>query len=199
MKRPAKVNKLYDIDMDVVKRLRAMKVWPLNKFEITQWGYMEVISAFEATLQNPTTMLYLDPPYPACVRGRDRYKHEMRDNDEHRGLCLQLSRLDCMVIISSYPNEIYDGLLPDWRTVDIPTMTRGGPRVERLWCNFQEPTYLHDPRFAGRDARERWRIGKRARRWREKYLALPPAERQAMMAELWAADDKAIEIQQRNP
>jgi hypothetical protein len=99
-----------------------------------------------------------------------------------------------MVIISSYPNPIYDGILAGWRKVDIPTMTRGGPRIERLWCNFPAPTYLHDPRFAGKSHRERWKLAKKMKRLRERYLALPQAERQMFFAEIAAADEEVVRL-----
>lgn len=194
LKRPAKGNLLFDIDPEVISKLKACKEDWATFFSMRVRDAFQVLDWNLCSLKLPTTLLYLDPPYPACVRGRDRYRFDMRDDDVHRGLCLSLSRLKCMVIISSYPNEIYDGLLPEWRTVDIPTMTQGGKRTERLWCNFPKPTYLHDPDFAGRTHWARWNIAKRNKRMHDKYLALPPAERQALFAALAAADTEVVRL-----
>jgi hypothetical protein len=118
----------------------------------------------------------------------------MDNDDEHRGLCLTLSRLKCMVIISSRPNQIYDGLLPEWRTAEFQVMTRGGTRVEKLWMNFPAPKYLHDPRFAGKDRRERHRMAKRVKRWKGKYMRMSGAERQQVFAELAAMDPEVVKL-----
>ena len=194
MKKPAICNLLYDVDPDVIQRLKADPADNFTFFKILRRDARSIIEDCEAFMRQGKTLLYLDPPYPECVRGRDRYRYDCRSDDYHRGLCLSLTCLRCMVIISSYPNPICDGILTGWRTVDIPTMTRGGKRIERLWCNFPEPTYLHDPRFAGRTHRERWKLSKRMARLRAKYLALPPAERQMMFAELTAADGEVVRL-----
>lgn len=200
LKRPARENLLTDRDSETVKKLKGNEEDNLTFFEIRCMTWMKALEHFAPRFANPNTLLYLDPPYPACVRGRDRYKHDMRNDDHHRTMLLRLLSLKSMVVISSYANEIYDGLLADWRRVEIPTMTRGGKRIEVIWCNFDEPTYLHDPRFAGKNHRQRWRIEKVRRRWREKYLALPPAERQLMLETLVEADPEAERLRnfQRN-
>lgn len=197
LKRPARENLLTDCDPETCKKLKALNDDNLTFFEIRCMTWMKALEHFAPRFANPNTLLYLDPPYPACVRGRDRYKHDMRNDDHHRTMLLRLRSLKSMVIVSSYANEIYDGILADWRRVEIPTMTRGGKRVEVIWCNFEKPTYLHDPRFAGKNHRARWRIEKVRRRWREKYLALPPAERQLMFETLFDADDEVAKLHHR--
>jgi DNA adenine methylase len=129
-------------------------------------------------------LVYADPPYPLEVRSckRSYYEHELLTADEHREILAMLKALPCMVIVSSYWSELYAAELADWRTVKIPTVNRRGKRViEWLWCNFPEPTALHDDRFIGENFRERWRIKKRVRRWQSRLAELPPLERRALL------------------
>lgn len=194
LKRPAKINYLVDKDPDVIGKLKALTDDNLTFFDIKEGSSFDFLENPDGLCSYASTLVYLDPPYPASVRGRARYKHDMRDDDWHRSMLLPLTHLGCMIIISSYPNDMYDGILAGWRTVDIPTVTRGGKRIERLWCNFPAPTYLHDPRFAGKDARARWRLSKRVARWKAKYLGMGEAERQMVMEELASADPKVMRL-----
>lgn len=192
LKRPASINVLFDLNQDTVLGLKNIRdAGELRNFIIHDTSGFHAMDDFPLYFSKGG-LAYFDPPYPAAVRSRDRYKKDMRDDDAHRALLLRITALPCMVIISSYDNEIYNGILSGWRRVEIPTITRGGPRTEVLWCNFETPTYLHDPRFAGRSARERWKIRERCRRWNEKYLAFPPAERQLLLDTLAASDDEVM-------
>ncbi|SAX23404.1 Uncharacterised protein [Klebsiella pneumoniae] len=62
-------------------------------------------------------------------------------------------------------------------------MTRGGVRTEKIWMNYPEgAAYSHT--FAGKDYNDRYRIKRKAQRWKEKFASLPPAERLAIMVAL---------------
>ena len=89
------------------------------------------------------TLHYVDPPYVHATRSGKRiggalynaYAHELSDAD-HADLCLLLRQLEGMVVLSGYPNPIYDALLGDWRAVERAALADGArPRVERLWLN----------------------------------------------------------------
>lgn len=43
--------------------------------------------------------------------------------------------------------------------------------------------------FAGKDYNDRYRIKRKAQRWKEKFAALPPAERMAIMVALTSVSD----------
>ncbi len=104
------------------------------------------------------TMIYIDPPYPLETRrSGHRYTHELT-TAQHRRILAAVVKIRCMVIVSSYPGDLYDSALAGWRRVEYQTMTSGGPRTEVLWANFPEPHELHDYRFIGADFRERERI-----------------------------------------
>jgi DNA adenine methylase len=87
----------------------------------------------------PTTLHYVDPPYPHSTRGdssRWNYVHEMSDED-HRSLAVVLHRLEGMVVVSGYPCWLYDAeLYADWHRVERQTHADGArDRTEVLWLN----------------------------------------------------------------
>lgn len=89
-----------------------------------------------------TTLHYVDPPYlpetrswQKTGRGSGNYTHELSPED-HRELLALLTTLEGMVILSGYPNEMYDGALKDWRRVETAAHADGArPRTEVLWIN----------------------------------------------------------------
>lgn len=83
------------------------------------------------------TLFYVDPPYPLATRYKEYrtkcYRHEMTDS-EHFKLAEVLKSVKGMVIISSYPGELYDDLYNGWEYVERDTFADGAKaRVERLW------------------------------------------------------------------
>ncbi len=91
-----------------------------------------------------TTLHYVDPPYPFCVRTgirwtaeHDRYyRHELTDAG-HRELAETLRSCAGMVVLSGYGCELYDReLYPDWERREKPTHADGArDRTEVLWLN----------------------------------------------------------------
>jgi DNA adenine methylase len=100
--------------------------------------------------------MYLDPPYPFCVRRSEKklYKHELNDEDHNR-LLLAASSCKFPVMISSYRNEMYDRYLSNWNTLEYQAMSRCGTRTEIVYFNYPVPAVLHDYKFIGKDFRER--------------------------------------------
>jgi hypothetical protein len=90
-------------------------------------------------------------------------------------------------VLRGYPSNLYDELLPDWRTLEFQVMTRGGPRTEKLWMSFSSEA-AHWSSYAGANFTDRQRIKRKATRWAENYKALPPGERLAVLAALLAVD-----------
>jgi hypothetical protein len=67
-------------------------------------------------------------------------------------------------------------------------MTRGGVRIEKIWMNSPEGSaYSHT--FAGKDYNDSNRIKRKVQRWKEKFAALPSAERMAIMVALGSVED----------
>ncbi|HBO0722677.1 TPA: DNA adenine methylase [Enterobacter asburiae] len=130
-------------------------------------------------------LIYVDPPYmPETRTSRARYRYEYSVADHERLLsCLVSLPRNVSVILSGYPSQLYDERLTGWRSKEFQAMTRGGVRTEKIWMNYPEgQAYSHA--FAGKDYNDRARIKRKVARWREKFAALPPAERLAIMTAL---------------
>lgn len=146
-------------------------------------------------IMNESTVLYVDAPYPRSTRRdkkRPAYQFELWDEREaesgihtHLELLELLRPIRCKVMVSCYPNELYDEQLVGWNTFQFTTTDRGhNKRVEKIWYNFDTPKRLYDHRFLGKNDRERWRINKRRRRLVSRFLALPAQERWALFETL---------------
>lgn len=134
-------------------------------------------------------LVYSDPPYlPETRTSRARYRHEYTVADHQRLLrCLMSLPENVSVILSGYPSQLYDNTLTGWRSREFQAMTRGGVRTEKIWMNYPEGrAYSHT--FAGKDYNDRYRIKRKAKRWKDKFAALPPAERLAIMVALNEVD-----------
>lgn len=131
-------------------------------------------------------LVYADPPYLHSTRSSEaRYAYEFTEADhvELAGILKHLAAAGAAVILSGYPSPLYDRLYAGWVTREFQAMTRGGVRTEKLWLNY-EPDAVHWATFAGRDFTDRQRIKRKAARWARMFAALPPAERQAILAAL---------------
>jgi hypothetical protein len=141
-----------------------------------------------------TELIYSDPPYLTETRSsRRRYRFEYTKQD-HVALLELLKSLPCHIILSGYPSLLYDDLLGHWRSIELQAMTRGGPRTEKLWFNYDiDRTYWAG--YAGKNFTDRQRIKRKAQRWGQKYRALPNAERLAVLAAIM--EEEGSEAAQR--
>lgn len=195
-KRPADRSILIDADPAVCEALRAAHA-EASCCDVVCDSVIDWL-AFARWAIDGRTLLYLDPPYLRETRTRLLYDFEFHSPDEHTALIALLVKLPCMVMLSGYRSKLYAKLLKNWRTVDIPAMTRGGKRIETLWCNFEEPELLHDPRFAGGDFRERENIARKRKRWAAKFAKMDRRERQAVAVALAESDRLAVEMALRS-
>lgn len=105
--------------------------------------------AMQLMLQHDSaeTLHYVDPPYPLDTRSRTKrrpeaqgggtYRHEMT-NEEHAALLEFLRELEGMVVLSSYPNPLYDEMLGGWgwTRIEHEALADGAaPRLEVIWLN----------------------------------------------------------------
>jgi DNA adenine methylase len=135
-------------------------------------------------------LVYCDPPYLMETRASKRpiYKFEVT---HHERLLKAIKSLPCYVMISGYWSSLYAAELASWRHVSFQAMTRGGkPATEFVWCNFPEPTELHDYRYLGRDFRERERIKRKKARWSKRLSSMPALERHALFAAIREVYDR---------
>lgn len=177
-KRPAPgLNVGLDADARVVAAFPAIPAVTAKCVDVLRW-----LSFYTATVNDPETLIYLDPPYPLSTRnGRRYYEHELTD-EQHAELLGLVNRAGAMVMISGYHCELYDSRLAHWRAIEYMAMTRGGPRQEVLWCNFPEPLVLHDYRWLGSNFRERERLKRMKRRWVDRLTRMQPLERRMLLA-----------------
>lgn len=143
------------------------------------------ISYLQKLRCGPEWLIYCDPPYLRETRSslRRLYRCELEGAD-HVRLLDACRRSPARVMVSGYHCELYDHALASWRVVEYSAMTRGGKRTEVLWCNFPEPTELHDYRFYGRDYRERERVGRKRARWLRRLSEMPVLERRLIESAL---------------
>ena len=91
-----------------------------------------------ATYDSPTTLFYIDPPYPAATRQRwktNAYAFELTDS-EHADLATQLHGIQGMAIISGYGCPLYRRLYPDWPRFERHARRNGlGSTIESLWLS----------------------------------------------------------------
>jgi DNA adenine methylase len=191
-KRPASHSVLIDQDPSVCTWLRAIVDQPANRVDVLCSDALQLLPTLPA-LVDPRTLLYCDPPYLLDCRTRLLYDFEFETAEAHTSLLTLLLQVPCMVCLSGYRSPLYASMLERWRLVTINAMTRGGPRTECLWCNFPEPTVLHDPRFAGKNFRDRERLKRKAMRWETRFRGMVPRERQVIAAALAKCDRAAVE------
>lgn len=132
-------------------------------------------------------LIYSDPPYLLSTRTSPRrYRFDYTEAD-HRALLALLKSRPCAVMLSGYPSALYDEQLGDWRSIEMPTMTRGGPRTEKLWFNFV-PDRVHWASYAGKNKMHRQCVKRKAANWGRRYAAMPRPERMAVMVALMAVE-----------
>lgn len=175
-KPPAAVSFAVDLDRPSLRSIRAAD--PIvNCVHVDAFRFLD---EFDYGARG-RVLIYADPPYLHSVRSsRHRYAHELDDRD-HRRLIAKLRRVPASVILSGYPSPLYDRLLHDWHTLEFQAMTRGGPRTEKLWYNF-EPSAVHWASWAGHNFTDRQRIKRKAARWAAHYQRLSVGERLAVLA-----------------
>lgn len=150
--------------------------------QVVQGDCVEFLKSFDFSTAG-RCLVYLDPPYLMSTRSSDkRYRFDWTEADHVALLDLVKSLPDgVLVMISGYPSDLYDRALVGWRKIRFQVMTRGGPRTECLWMNFDQEAVAWST-YAGSDFTDRQRIKRKAERWRRNYAKLPPGERLAVLA-----------------
>lgn len=172
-KRRAETNFAIDLDPEPLARLDVPHLHRLN---------CDALSFLKNTSLDSPALIYCDPPYVMASRKTQRPLYRYEFSDEQHVELLQIVRtIPAMVMVSGYFSELYAAALHDWRVVTFQAVTRGGTlATEYLWCNFPEPTELHDYSFLGNDFRERERIKRKTKRWQERIKKMPVLEQYAL-------------------
>ena len=193
---PCRALMLYDIDGDV------FDWWKTRLPDHAEFGCVDGLSLMatvadyrdEVLWSTPErTVFYCDPPYRLCTRtSSKRYRHDWTDDDHARFLqvATRLAAMGYRMLISHYRNEMYDAALRKGHRTDFTGQTRGGPRTESLYYNF-EITALHDYRFyCGESSkqtsprRQREVMKRREQSARRKIEAMAPLERKRFLRSL---------------
>lgn len=121
----------------------------LMRVQIERDDWRKILKRFDS----PETFFYLDPPYVPKTRKSGGYKHELSEKD-HAELVEKCQKLEGKVLLSGYPNEIYQPLEATWRMMTWRTAchaagrTRGTKilgvgsalakqsRTEAVWMNY---------------------------------------------------------------
>ncbi|MFZ3473135.1 DNA adenine methylase [Streptomyces sp. 4.24] len=104
---------------------------------------LELIASFG---QRADCLLYVDPPYLGSTRITTGYRHEMRDETDHRELAAALASCTAAVVLSGYGSPLYDELYAGWHRLELAASTgnaaagRARARTEVLWSNRPFPT-----------------------------------------------------------
>lgn len=191
-KRPAALNFGVEINYSVIQEIKDQNLFrerlpklDLKLFhgDVLEWlqdGFFRSSDYWRFSAND--VLIYADPPYLQETRSsqRDYYENEFKTPDQHSALISALRSMKCRVMLSGYRSDLYNRLLHDWRTIDIPTSTRGGPAIETVWLNFAEPLRLHDYRYLGENFTDRQRIKRKRARWLKKLQTMPSLERQLL-------------------
>jgi site-specific DNA-adenine methylase len=139
------------------------------------------------------TVVYLDPPYPLSSRKSPKlvYDYEMTNSDHAKLLDYVLNELpkNVDVLISTYPNSLYEEKLKDWSKIVFQVKTSQGMATEVLYYNYSDISLIHDYSFAGDNYRERLQIKRKAQRWVNRLEKMPDYEKQAIFEEILKLPD----------
>lgn len=183
-KKPAARNLGFDLDLTIIRAWQTAN-YPTAALSLDNLTLLNE-SFLDATILpewiTPSTFLYLDPPYPMDSRKDPTatYNHEMTD-DDHRRLLDKIKWLPCQIAISTYPNELYNNALSNWRKIEFESNTRHGMATEWLFMNYPEPTELHDYQYLGDNYKRREKIKDKFTSLTSKIAKLPILERAMLL------------------
>lgn len=177
LKKPADHTVVNDIDSGVTVKWNCKRS---NHFKIKNLSAVKLLSS--VLQQNTDTFVYMDPPYIIDSRfsGKAIYKFEMTVSD-HEELLSMILKAKCNCMISTYENELYTHMLQSWRSVRYRARVHKHTATEVLFCNFSEPTVLHDYRYLGSNCWDRQRIKRKIHRHVQRLMSLPAVERNAIL------------------
>lgn len=88
------------------------------------------------SITNPTTFIYVDPPYVPDQRVGGKYAYDFT-LDQHIALLEAIRQSSAMVMVSNYDNGLYNESLQGWRTDTRSTQSSGRHRrIEKIWMNY---------------------------------------------------------------
>lgn len=175
-----------DLNKDVINAWRRER---FDFIELHQGVGWELTSQILTTQDpNQKVCVYCDPTYRAdsIKSEKELYPFTMTDA-EHRAFLTSVEswsfQANVDVLISHYPDLVYDSWLKDWRSITFQSMTRQGMATEKLFMSYDHKTgHLHDYQYVGNDKHERYNLKHRAaRNLIAKLEKMEARKRQAMI------------------
>jgi DNA adenine methylase len=181
---------LTDIDMEVITAWK-----PIMEDKITHrlkcndaFYTLKLLEEEKKVYPEIEYFIYLDPPYRLTSRKNQRpvYRYEMTDQ-QHVDLLSQITAMsDHKIMVSHYPDPMYDEALKDWHTHDFLSTTRNGMAWERLYMNYDlSDGLLHDYSYIGADYREREALARQKRNVMKKIDRLPTQLKESLLTEIF--------------
>lgn len=183
----AKFNLLNDIDPEVMQNWGKLQLpsW----YKLTNHSALSIIERINDFIPPGigSVFIFLDPPYRKDSRKcqADIYKFEV-DEKHHTDLLSQINAIKRhKVMITHYPDPVYDAALKHWNKVDFYSMTRNGIALERMYMNYDLiDNLLHDYSYIGKDFREREAFERIRKNLSKKLKRLPDALRNAIISDI---------------
>jgi DNA adenine methylase len=175
-KLPVEVNIGVDVDPAVIYRWQGAP----PHFDIV---CADALRFLQSRKLSADTLVYSDPPYPAETRRSSRRYRCDYTLEDHRALLEYLRALPCNVMVSSYPNSLYEENLRGWNAITFQGTSHTGRRTEVLWMNFRAGI-VGDYRFLGISFRQRQQIKRLRTRWSQRFGKLSKPVRQALLGDL---------------
>ncbi len=180
LKKPAYTNIGVEIDLKTI--LKYQNSYPPG-MAVKNDCVINWLNTNKDLLNSIDDLIYVDPPYRLGSRrsGKPIYKYEMTD-DDHRKFLTLITSLKCNVIISHYPDPMYDEYLKGWNVKKCNVSTHQGAAVEAIYYNFKTPVILHEYTYIGDNKTERQRIKRKLSRLQKKLEELPEVETNAIIS-----------------
>lgn len=127
-------------DDDYISRLNSLVVLPDVVVEVAARLTGVLIENCDGRLlldryDGQSTLFYIDPPYLQRTRSRTRFPNELTV-DDHVELLARLRAVTGMVMLSAYPDPLYEDALEGWRRLETKALADGShQRTEVLWLN----------------------------------------------------------------
>lgn len=190
--KPAAFSLLNDLDSDVIEAWKGLELpcW----YKLMNLDAIDVLKRLPAFLPLQSSnsglpsnvFIYLDPPYRKEVRkGKaDVYKHQMTDSQHSALLSQVIAMPDRNIMISHYPDTMYDEVLKGWNQHTFLSTIRNGMAWERIYFNYNLTEELHDYSYIGNDFREREANNRIKKNFVKKLKRLPPQLRNSILQDL---------------
>jgi len=190
IKRNASLNYGIEISSELCTKLSMLE---LNSTILHGNVFDELLPLLQSFISHDRKIcIYLDPPYLPETRScfdKCQYDNELTIV-QHRQLLSMLEYIsnnfsNVYILLSGYKSELYMSMLPGWNYFETQCMSRGGSRIESLWCNFNPDDFLkHQYDYVGHNFTDRQRIKRKSQRWINKLKKMSFDERQFIINDI---------------